>query len=606
MLALLPLSHPIFRPLLGAPSHLLWFAHVFPVALASYVWGMRGAGVSVVASVLAVTAGEATFGAGYWVAADLATVLALGVSVGITEMLLAGFALWVRAAERQRQQLERVAATALDSARDAAFLLNSDLRVWYANEVSRQLFAAEGNELRGTRIDELVDEPEQVDGLFRRGTSDCVSIVGRGRGGRCFPAELCVSPVPDAENENGGRWYVTVRDRSEEIKQEEKERRARALQQLGAVTAAIAHELNNPLTSVAAYSELLEAQAGGLPPEIADSVAALAQEGRQAARIARQLLDRVKHGGSDYVRLDLNEVILRTLRSQTRQLAAHGVTVDSRLEDDPLPVRGNAGELQEILVNLVANAVQAMDEASHGGRLRVQSASTNGHAEIVVADSGPGIPESIVGHIFDPFFTTKGDKGTGIGLALSRRIARAHGGDLVASNLPEGGAQFRLTLPIARSRASGSSEVVKSDPGRSEPPPGTRVLLVDDEERILRSLGRLLQLRGFPTETAGRVAEAREKLAQHEYDVVVCDVHMPEETGFDLYETMREKGYAAAFVLITGDVLGPDVERFLAETGSLHVAKPFEVSEIIAALGEAHARSNSSDSADRAVRRRAS
>lgn len=583
VLLVLPAIHPVLRPALGPPSHLLWFAHVFPVALAAYLWGQRGLWVAVSASVLWVMSGELMFGAGYGVPADRATVAALGVSVGATGMLVGWFALWVRASERGQDRLYRLASTALDATGIPVLLVDGNRTLRYANRAAQELLGR--RDLLDVPVGEVLgDAPELLHALAHGEAGRWSAILHVGE--RVYPIEVSATVVPSERQER--RWVVTLRDRTDEVRRSEEERRATALQELGAVIAGVAHELNNPLTSVAAYAELLEEHLPGLEPDIRQAVEALVQEGKQAAQIARRLLTRVRRAESGRTSLDINAVVQRALRSRARQLAAHQIQVQVRLAGGALPGYGSESELEQVIANLLVNAEHAMYKARGCGRLTVTTSEIPQGVAVVVEDDGPGIPREILPRIFDPFFSTKGDEGNGLGLAIARRIARSHGGDLVAENCPGGGARFTLTLP-GRSAIHDAVPVVEDRATRrTRPLRGVRVLLVDDQLEIRRSVGRLLERQGVTVTAVATVAEALDELSADRFDVLLCDAHLVESSGFELYERLRARGHPllSRFVLMSGDVLAPEVNRFLSETGCAHLPKPFEARDIYRIVGE--------------------
>ncbi len=576
VLFLLPFGHPILRPALGPPSHLLWFAHVFPVAWAAYCWGIRGSVATIAASVAVVLFGEATFGAGYGVPADSATIMAMGTAVGLAEVLVGAFMIWARAAEQRGQQLQRVVSAGLEASQDAVLLVDTAATILYGNRLAAELF---GDDLVQRGVFALLQDDGDVVQGIRDGRPGTWPVVSRGRD-RIFPAELTAVPI---HSSTGAivNWLITLRDRTQELQLQEEERRTSSLQQLGTVVAGIAHELNNPLTSVAAYSELLAAH-GAVPSDIADMVEAISAEGKQAARIARTLLKRVRSDRGDRVVIDVNAVVRRAIRSRVRSFAAHQVRVQADLAPGSLPSVGNESELQQIIVNLMANAEHAMHDAHAGGVLSVTTAREGGMVMVTLSDTGPGIPTDQRERVFDAFYTTKGERGTGLGLAIARRIAEDHGGALTLSAVESGGACLTLSLPFGETSGATSRRVDESPP----PVQHLSVLIVDDQEHIRRSVSRLLERHGFACAAVSTAREAMARVLSESFDAVVSDVHLDGESGLDLFMSITAElpSLRHRFVLMTGDVLAPDVARFLNETGCASVPKPFEAQELIDVL----------------------
>ncbi|MFQ5704384.1 MAG: ATP-binding protein [Gemmatimonadales bacterium] len=582
VLFVLPGIHPLLRAFVGEPSHLLWFVHVLPVALAAFAWGITGALAVIPASVLLVMGGELVFGAGYGSGADVDTVVALGLSVGLTEILVAAFAIRVRSAERLGADLRSLAITALGSSTVAMFIVEQDGRIRYSNSAANDLFSGGVGNLVGKDISSVVgDELMSTDVCCSAGTRQ---VVARATTGRLFPAEFHMSPIR-TDGEEPSAWLLSVHDRTDELKKEEGDRRARALSELGSVAAGIAHELNNPLTSVATYGELLSDFASSLDLEVAELVDAMVHESRRASQIGRQLLKRVRKEGKDREPFDVNAVVREALASRRRQFVAHGVRVEASLSHEVLPVVGDAGEIEQIIVNLFANAEFAMYDANGGGVLRVTTALRENLVELCIEDNGPGIPPEILPNVLEPFVSTKGDQGTGLGLAIARRIARSHGGELEAGNVPTGGATFRLTLPTQASLKLSAPAGERPDASLWPAGRRVRVLIVDDERGIRHSVGRLLTRRGLEVETVDNVPAALEKIDSGPlFDAIFCDFHLAGATGISLYNELckRDPLLAKRFVLMTGDILGADASRFLEETGCPYLAKPFEANELVA------------------------
>ncbi len=605
VLVLLPALHPLLRPQLGPPSHLLWFAHVFPVAMAAYVYGLRGFLAAIALGVIAVVAGESSFGAGYGVAADAATIWSLGIAVGVTESLVGAFALWVRRVEAERARLERLAVAGLDAAKEAVLLLDREGRVRYANSAARAMLAVAPQDLRGRSLWSFLVS-EEGDLTFKPLDGDRCTVLIQSMVGRVFPAELRTSAISGAEGKTVA-WLVTARDRSEELRSEERRRREQALRELGALVAGIAHELNNPLTSVVTYSEILAQEGEGLPPEARETAEILAHEGRRAARIARQLLDKVRQREGRVAEFDLNRAVDQAVRARRARFAAHGITVISELERGLPPVLGKLDEVEQIVANLLANAEDAMYSAHGGGLLRIRTQLDRDFAVLVVEDDGPGVPAELLARIFEPFFTTKGDRGTGLGLAIARRIAREAGGDLEAVNAANGGARFILRLPVAEPKASPDKALAASKealPASPAPKAQLQVLVVDDEPHIRGALKRFLESQGHRVALASDLPEAIKSIEEAGFDAILCDVHLPGGTGMELYTVLRSlrPKLRCRFVLMTGDILGAEVAAFLAQHGSPHLAKPFELSDVSRVLGSVMAEPECPETQEQAAR----
>jgi CheY-like chemotaxis protein len=326
--------------------------------------------------------------------------------------------------------------------------------------------------------------------------------------------------------------------------------------------------------------------------------------------IVRRLLMSARESRPERRRIALNLLVLRAMDLQKIRLASENVNVALDL-DEALPfVLGDAGQLQQVLMNLIGNARQALEQRGNGGTIRLSTKCIDSgrHAQLEVSDDGPGIPPEIASRIFDPFFTTKpAGMGTGLGLAIVHGVVREHGGRVMVASPPGGGAIFTLEFPAAPAEhtrmpavpATGPGELnheivppgpVPALPPRSTPAAaptlaswkGTRVLVVEDEPTVARLISDVLEDEGFQVEALLDGYEALERAARASYDLVICDMKMPGLDGQHFYETLACMGnpLSKRFLFVTGDVLSSHTQEFLERHHLPHVAKPFRVEEL--------------------------
>jgi CheY-like chemotaxis protein len=292
--------------------------------------------------------------------------------------------------------------------------------------------------------------------------------------------------------------------------------------------------------------------------------------------------------------VDLAAIVERVVRLRGYQLAAQSVRTEVRLDEGAPPVLGDTRQLQQVVLNLVTNALQAMPD---GGVLRVATRARDRWAddgtvhevvELDVADTGAGIPPDARSHIFEPFFTTKAEgQGTGLGLSVSYGIVAAHGGTLALADTSVAGTRFVVALPAA-SGAAPAGLAPEDGVAAASPLAGLRLLFVDDEPALRQSMEAFGRLRGFDVVTA---PEGRAALAAVEaggFDAVVCDLRMPGMDGAAFYEALRAHHpvLAQRTVMVTGDMMsGP--ARFSAGAGPVTLGKPFgfdQLEETVEAL----------------------
>ena len=245
--------------------------------------------------------------------------------------------------------------------------------------------------------------------------------------------------------------------------------------------AGVAHELNNPLTVILGASDLSSNRA----PDDATrrNFELIQQQAWRTARIVQDLLAFSRPPKPERSRVDLNELIQRTLKLQEYSLRQARVRVDFLPADPPPTIFGDDNQLMQVVLNLITNAEQAMTGVREAGTLRIRAGQHKEQVWVTVEDDGPGLGPDIAPHIFDPFFSTKRPgKNTGLGLSISLSLVREHGGTLTGQNAPAGGALFTLTLPAAPAAPS---------PAPSASPQtelqGRTALVVDDETEIGRA-----------------------------------------------------------------------------------------------------------------------
>lgn len=353
---------------------------------------------------------------------------------------------------------------------------------------------------------------------------------------------------------------------------------------LDTLVGGIAHELNNKLTPVQGFSQLIAAGADVQTRQYADLIT---QSAGEAAGIIRQLLQLSKPApGTESVQLvDLRTVAedaLSMLRFETREARC---TVDKTFAAEPVWVRADPAQLKQVLINLALNAIQAMAHSPRA-RLEICVNSEANRARVIVSDNGIGIAPDNLGRIFDPFFTTKGpERGTGLGLSVCFGIVRQHGGEIAVESEIGAGARFTVSLPA---EAPTLPLLLFSDapafPVRGTPiASGMRVLVVDDEVVVRRLIQEVLVTQfGCQVDVVHTGIEALERLTQDRYSLVISDIRMPEMNGTELFLWLREAQPALArrFVFVTGHAGDKALEAEIAQWGVPVLAKPFTIKNL--------------------------
>ena len=374
-----------------------------------------------------------------------------------------------------------------------------------------------------------------------------------------------------------------LKDRSRDLYQQLLQ--AEKLAVLGQTISQVAHELNNPLATILSWAERLQEQP--LDPTSKRGVDAIISATERATRIVRDLLTYAKPRPSTRAMIDLNHVVRETLELRAEEQAANDIEVVKALAAGLPPVFADAHRIQQVLLNLMNNAEQAM-VASHGrGSLVVRTwhdAALN-TVSFEVSDDGPGLAPEIRAKIFDAFFTTKPvGEGTGLGLAVAYNIVKDHGGRIRVDSEPGRGTSFVVDLPV--------TATAEAPPAPAPAPPpkealrGASVLVVEDEHALASAMAEALQDAGLKVEIAGDGEDALARIRKNGYDAVICDLKMPRVSGMVIYRAIAAAtpSLARRVIFVTGDVAATDAERFLAESGCRWLVKPFRIGDLLRAV----------------------
>jgi PAS domain S-box-containing protein len=405
------------------------------------------------------------------------------------------------------------------------------------------------------------------------------------RNGEHIPVSISLGALRGSDGSFEGLIAI-ARDLRERRRLEQQLVQAERLSAVGGLVAGVAHELNNPLTTVLGFSELLSRAA--LPAGAARDVQHIHQAAERCKRIVADLLSFARAPKTARVPEDLNKLVERVLALMGYAMRSAGVEVDVSLDASLNFVVLDAHQIQQVLFNLLQNALQALEHQAPPRRVEVSTVRQDSVVVLRVADNGPGIVPEHLNRLFEPFFSTKEvGQGTGLGLALVYSAVREHGGTIRANNLPGGGAEFIVELPDVVESAP-----VESAPAHDEAPDFVagrkRVLVVDDEAPVRKLLDATLGEWGFTVDTAADGVAALRQIERHAlgYDVVLADVRMPGLGGAELYQHIADRApdLARRVIFITGDTVSPETRAFLEGTNLPAVAKPFSAADIKAAI----------------------
>lgn len=534
-------------------------------------------------------------------------------SVRFVLMLLAclsviGVGWWLMSFDRSpREALRDRLRILLEVAPDAALVCRQDRRILMANEAAARLFGFKLKELPGRSLEELIpnlfagqtSSLGSQDTLFKSPSSawrislGADNLIGRRKDGSETPIEVSFAPV-DAD---GRRLMVCfIRDIAERKNLEERVQQSQKLEAIGRLAGGVAHDFNNLLTAILGYAELL---LHGLPPgdPTREGLEEIKRAAERAASLTQQLLAFGRKQMLQPTVVDLNALVHET-QKMLRRLIPEDIEIRLELDPDTQPVRADPTQTQQVLVNLVLNARDAMprggtitistgnDELTRSQVRRLSDVRAGPYAVLTVTDTGCGMDEATLARVFEPFFTTKVQgKGTGLGLATAYGIVKQSGGHIEVESEPGQGTTFRVYLPIAE-------EGIPTVPVAQEltrTPVGTETVLLAEDEAAVRSLlRRTLEQKGYVVLEACNGKEALQLCREHDgpIHVLLTDVVMPHLNGPELARQVQLLHPDVRVIFLSGYADSAVLQRGLDQSQAVFVPKPFRPETIIRMVRE--------------------
>jgi len=385
---------------------------------------------------------------------------------------------------------------------------------------------------------------------------------------------------------------VTLKTTQAQLIQSEK------LSGIGEFVAGVAHELNNPLTSVMGFSELLKR--ADKDPQHLRFLDMIHKSALRCQKIVQSLLSFARRHQPERKLSSLNELVEGAAEILHYQIRTSNIEVTTRLHPELPKAMVDPHQVQQVFLNLINNARQAIEAHRPNGWVRITTEQAGEYARVTFEDNGPGIPEANLSKVFDPFFTTKEvGKGTGLGLSLCYGIIEEHGGTISVRSKPGAGATFIIELPLATQVLEPEEARQPSSPSAAPPVlasatatregVGKKVLVIDDEESILHMVREALTEHGYEVDFAQDGETALQRLNQVPYDLTLCDWKMPGLNGQQVYEHLRASNPALSerLIFITGDVINHKTQQFLNESKRACLTKPFSLAEFRTAVCKA-------------------
>ena len=487
-----------------------------------------------------------------------------------------------RAREALREEHEFIAAV-LDTSSALVIVLDQGGRIVRFNKACEQLTGRAFEDVRGAHVKNFLLSEESWEEMRRafsavpdEGPSKERETLWLTSSGSERIVEWRWSRL---QSQGEGDFVVlTGTDRTRHRRMERQLVQTEKLSALGHLIAGVAHELNNPLTGVMGYSEILSDALGSLPKARRD-LKAIQRNAMRCKSIVENLLRFARQHEPERKPLAITDVLEATIQLMSYQFRTAKIEISTDYAESLGLVEADFNQIQQVFVNLMTNAAQAMSDGG-GGDLIVRTVPHDDCVRVKIIDDGPGISRQHLSRIFDTFFTTKDTgAGTGLGLSVCYGIVTAHHGRIWADSKPGCGATFVVELPVS-SRAC--------DPAESKPTSTRvlarrqRVLVVEDEAAVSDVLERILGSFGLQVSTAFDGRQALEFIAESTPDMILCDLHMPRMDGMEFYATLasRQPELAQRVVFCTGDTVSGEAHDFLQRTRRPVVSKPFDITEL--------------------------
>jgi PAS domain S-box-containing protein len=485
------------------------------------------------------------------------------------------------ALERSEARYERL----VESAADAIFTVDTDLRFTSVNRALEDATGRTRASLIGETAMVLCDprDCEAMNEVFAaalRGERGRMEVRSTDADGETRPGSLIVAPILERDTVVGALGII--RDVTDEKRLVEQLLQQEKLAAIGQLVNGVAHELNNPLAGLMAFSQLLLAQ-----PTV-DSIQAHAletihTEAKRAAKIVSNLLAFARRHRPEKRATDLNQVVRDTLELRSYALRVHQIDVVLDLDPDVPLTWADPYRLQQVVLNLVSGAEQAMEDWSGVRRLDLTTHWHDGSIELRIGDTGPGMSEEERTALFNPFHAPRGSgKTAGLAMSVSDGIIREIGGEITMASETGKGTTFTVVFPHVPlpERSPERAPAVLPTP---EP---RRLLVVDDEPSLRNALTLFLRSLGHNVDIAGSGAEALAATGATRYDGILLDMRMPDMPGEVVYDELmrRDPQQAARVVFVSGDVHSDAVRALLARTGRHCISKPFVLEDVASSL----------------------
>ncbi len=506
--------------------------------------------------------------------------------------------------EERLAQSERRYRDLTENANDIIYTHDPEGNILYMNRAGADILGYSQREFAQLRFWDIVSKEsvakarEYVHSLLQgRPSGEQIEITVN-----CADGKVAVLQLRANVLRRSGETTVVqgiARDVTAEKQLREQLIQADRLASVGTLIAGIAHELNNPLTAICGYADMLT---DGLEDgRDVNAIRTIAKEASRCRAVAQNLLNFARQTDGELTEFKISGLVLGVTDLRAYDLRAARIEVHTDFAEDLPLIVADYGAVQQVVYNIVDNAYDALRE-QEGGHLMIRAWASDGHVNIEIKDDGPGLPKGASERIFEPFFTTKArDAGTGLGLSICQRIIREHDGDIEARNHEDGGAVFTITLPLRREVAS--EPQLETPASQRSPQPEQRaardvtsmhgeqretgrILFIEDEKALSRLVAEYLEAHGHEVTLASTGEEGLKAALAESFDCIVCDMRLPGITGEEVCTRLLEEkpDIAGRIIVATGDILSPSTQQFFERTGLAHMHKPFSLKDLSAQI----------------------
>ena len=469
---------------------------------------------------------------------------------------------------------------------DIIFTIDSQGNITYVSPAFERIFSYRIDEMMGKNFKSYIhpdDLPEVLERFEKLFDGDLEPSQYRliDRDGSSVFVESSSRPI----YQDGHPVGITgvLRDITEKKKLQQQFLQTEKLSSLGGILSGVAHELNNPLTTIVGFSELVMKK--DVPESVREDLKIIQEEATRSSKIVQSLLTFARKHAPEKRMISINRVVKEAHKLREYELKVDDIRTDLKLSDELPDTYADPYQMQQVFINLINNAHHALLEKS-GGLLTIATYQEKDTACILFEDNGPGIPQEHINRIFDPFFTTKEvGKGTGLGLSVVYGIISEHDGEISVESEPGEGTTFVIRIPIIE-KTSHREDVEQV---KYKKPEGTFSLLVVEDEKLLRQfISTVLLSEGYYVQECGSGEEAISTLGNGGFDLIISDMKMSGIGGQNLYMYIQKNhpNLVDRVLFITGDVLGRETQDFFKISGCTYLEKPFTASKLLVYVNE--------------------